>query len=312
MQPKTVRDAASVWILRCELDELEKSTIRSYKGQLKHHILPLLGDKELKALTRRTVREFLDAMLAKSTRSMTAKVLTSLRSLLSEAVDREWIDYNFAKDIKLRKNNRLAFQPVFPSKADLRALLENSVEKDKPFWTTAIYTGMRLSELRGLRWDNVNFEAGIISITQRADENFKIGRPKSRAGERKIPMAPSVIYQLKRWKQICPKGSLNLVFPNGKGNIESSANIHSRKWQPLMKTAGLLNSEGKPKFNIHALRHGAASLFLEQGWPIKKVQSILGHSSITMTMDTYGHLMEDVANDVGLFVKLEKDLLAKS
>ncbi|MCZ4273367.1 tyrosine-type recombinase/integrase [Maritalea porphyrae] len=311
MSAKTIADAAEIWISRCELDELEQSTLRSYRGQLKHHILPLLRDTELKLLSRGDVREFLDAMLAKSTRSMTGKVLTSLRSLLSEAVDREWIEYNVAKDIKLRNNKRNGYRRVFPEKSELRKILDVVCEKDRPFWTTAIYTGMRLSELRGLSWLNVDFDKGLINITQRADENFKIGRPKSKAGERTIPMAPSVRYHLQAWKLVCPKGPLDLVFPNGVGNVESSANIHTRKWRPLMKKAELLNDAGKPKFNIHSLRHAAASLFLEQGWPLKKVQTILGHSSITMTMDVYGHLMDDVANDVSLFEKLENDLVSE-
>ena len=73
---------------------------------------------------------------------------------------------------------------------------------------------------------------------------------------------------------------------------------------------GIINSEGKPKFGFHALRHAAAALFIEQGWPAKKVQSILGHSSITMTMDVYGHLFESPEDDVEMFEKMEADLMA--
>ena len=102
-----------------------------------------------------------------------------------------------------------------------------------------------------------------------------------------VPMSPSVITHLTAWKLKCPKGPLNLVFPNGAGNIENHSNIYRRIFKPLLVDNSIVNADGKPKFGFHALRHAAASLFIEQGWPAKKVQSILGHSSITMTMDVY-------------------------
>ena len=107
-----------------------------------------------------------------------------------------------------------------------------------------------------------------------------------------IPMSPSVIAHLTEWKLKCPNGRFNLVFPNGAGNVENHANIYQRLFKPLLVDNGIVNADGKPKFGFHALRHAAASLFIEQGWPAKKVQSILGHSSITMTMDVYGHLLK--------------------
>jgi integrase len=72
----------------------------------------------------------------------------------------------------------------------------------------------------------------------------------------------------------------------------------------------ITKTDGKPKFGIHALRHAAASLFIEQGWPPKKIQVILGHSSINMTFDVYGHLFHDPEEDVELMAKMESDLLA--
>ena len=310
MKERTVSDAAKLWIKRCELDELEQSTLRSYRGQVKHHILPKIGSYVLADLKRSDVRDFLDDMLDCASRAMTHKVLTSLRSLLAEAVEREWIEHNVARDVKLRTNKRRKYERVIPTKDQIKLLLDNMSPKEEPMFVTIIFTGMRLSEVRGLPWSNVDLDVGLIKVTQRADENCVIGPPKSGAGIRKIPLAPRVISVLKEWKTKCPKGEHDLVFPNGKGNIERSANIHARRFQPMMRRAGLVDENGKPLFNIHALRHAAASLFLDQGWQMKKVQTMLGHSSITMTMDVYGHLIDDVANDVVLFEKLEKDLFS--
>ncbi|WP_321345517.1 site-specific integrase [Breoghania sp.] len=307
---KTVRDACNTWLKRCERDELERATLRSYRGHVVHHIEPKLGDRMLSALSRADVRDFLDQMLDANSRAMTDKVLRSLRSALNEAVDREWIETNVALSVKLRRSSRNAPERIIPTKSEIKLMLDHVPARHRPLITTAIFTGMRMSELRGLRWEDVDFMRGIIHIRQRADRFNKIGRPKSKSSRRDIPMAPSVKAVLMAWKPLCPTGDLDLVFPNGIGKIESPSNIYNRILVPLLLDAGIVTPEGKPKFSFHALRHAAASLFIDQGWPAKKVQTILGHASITMTFDVYGHLFENAEDDVDLFAKLEADLKA--
>ncbi|SDI40179.1 site-specific integrase [Lutimaribacter saemankumensis] len=158
--------------------------------------------------------------------------------------------------------------------------------------------------------DCVDFDARLIHIRKRADRFNEMGKPKSRTGRRSIPMAPMVHDTLQAWREDCPKGELDLVFPNGKGNVENHSNIHNRVLVPLLLENGIVDEEGKPKFSFHALRHAAASLFIEQNWPPKKIQALMGHSSINVTMDVYGHLFESPEEDVALFAKLEEDLLA--
>ena len=92
----------------------------------------------------------------------------------------------------------------------------------------AVFTGMGASELRGLVWGAVDFDKRVIHVRQRADLWGTIGNPKSAAGERTIPMAPIVVNTLREWKLVFPRGRLKLVFPNGRGNVESHANIAAR------------------------------------------------------------------------------------
>lgn len=189
-------------------------------------------------------------------------------------------------------------------------MLRAAPTKHRPLIVTTIYTGMGMSELRELRWEDVDFTRSIIQVRQRADRFKKIGKPKSGSSRRDIPIAPSVKKVLMAWKVDCPEGEMDLVFPNGIGNVESPSNIPNRVFYPLLIDAGIVKADGKPKFSFHALRHAAASLFIEQGWPAKKVQTIFGHSSITMTFDVYGHLFDNAGNDVDLFAKLEANLEA--
>lgn len=104
---------------------------------------------------------------------------------------------------------------------------------------TAIFCGFRASELRGLRWQEVDFEAKAIHVRQRAARYNKIGRPKSVAGERTVPVPPLVLNALREWKLVCPRGQLDLVFPNGLGNVERHSNIVNRGWHPAQVAAGV-------------------------------------------------------------------------
>lgn len=97
---------------------------------------------------------------------------------------------------------------------------------------------------------------------------------------------------------------------NAKGNVETHSNIYDRMFKPLMLSCGIVNGEGGLRFSLHAMRHAAASLFIEQGWPPKKIQTMLGHSSITMTYDVYGHLFHDPVKDVDLMDEMVRGLLA--
>ena len=99
------------------------------------------------------------------------------------------------------------------------------------------------------------------------------------------------------------------MLPNGRGNVEDLASIYRRGFAPLQVACGITKKNGKAKFGIHALRHAAASLFIEQGFMPKRVQTIMGHSSIQMTFDTYGHLFPTPEEDHEAMAQVEARLL---
>jgi integrase len=123
-----------------------------------------------------------------------------------------------------------------------------------------------------------------------------------------------VVNALRQWQTECPKGEL--VFPNGQGHVESLSNVYDRFWQPVQIKLGLIadtgekDAEGQPimrhRYGFHVLRHAAASLFIRYlGWSPKRLQTVMGHSSINMTFDLYGHLFEDVKADREDMAKIE-------
>ena len=310
--PKSVCDACQSWLKTCRRNGLERSTMKAYGSHVNIHIEPRIGHLLLTGLSRSEIREFRDGLLDDGiSHALAKKIMVSLRAILSEAVEREWLDHNVATEVKLKRRSRSeADVRVIPTKAEIRIILDKAPESHRAMFVTAIFTGMRISELRGLTWESVDLENRFIRVRQRADEFGQIGLPKSRAGTRNIPMAPLVCQTLKDWKMNSPVNNIGLVFPNSVGKVQNYANIYNRAFKPMLVENGIVDESGKAKFAIHALRHAAASLFIEQGWNPKKIQTILGHASITMTMDVYGHLFENVGEDVALFEKLESDLLA--
>jgi integrase len=302
----TVAEAADIWIEKGEIENLERSTLRQYRNHVDLHIKPSrIGAEKLARLSTPAIEAFRDDLLKKCSRPMARKVLTSVKSILSEAQRRGLVAHNAAQpvkvDVKRREQGRLAVGRDIPSKAEIQALLAQAKGRWRPLFVTAVFTGMRASELRGLIWNHVDFDRKVIHVRQRANLWGEIGAPKSVAGEREIPMSPMVVNALKEWRLACPRGSVALVFPNGNGNVENHANIANRGFYALQTETEIVNADGKPKYGLHALRHFFASWAIEQGFSPKRVQALLGHSSIQMTFDVYGHLFPSLEDDHAKF-----------
>ena len=323
---KTVSEVWELWIEDCKASNLEESTIRQRRQHLKHHVAPHLSIVKLCDLTTPRVYQF-DADLRTNGRSlaMRRKILTNLKTMLSFAQAQGLVAQNVALAVRIKIDDRTSSAgPLragvdFPTRSELNSAIEKATGRWRPLIITAIFTGMRASELRGLAWRDVNLDAGVVHVRQRADAWNNIGPPKSKAGKRDIPLAPVVINALNQWKESCPKGKLDLVFPNGSGNIESLTNIWKRFWAPLQMTCGMsvetLDDKQQrtliPRYGFHALRHVAASLFIQYlGWSPKRLQTVMGHSSVRMTFDLYGHLFEDIEADRADMAKIEAAIRA--
>ena len=308
----TVAQAAELWLERGRTEKLEQSTLRQYAGHVGLHIIPNLGSTKLARLTVPMVEAFKDKLLREASRPMARKVLTSLKSILRDALRRGLVAQNAALGVKVETKKRarakLAVGRDIPSKEEITAIFEAARGRWRPLIITAALTGLRASELRGLCWDSVDFERRVIHVRQRADLWRTLGAPKSAAGDREVPMSRTVVNVLREWKLACPPGELNLAFPTGAGTVESHANICNRGWYPAQIDAGV-TYEGGAKYGLHGLRHFYASWAIEQGFSPKRVQALFGHSSIQMTFDVYGHLFPSLEDDHAKFDAAETVLL---
>jgi integrase len=317
---RTIADAAEGWLARVEADgmkktgKLERATIRQYRQHVDLHIKPYIEGK-LAKLTAKDVEIFRNKLLGLDgegeiandkdgkpikppmSRPMARKVMTSFKSMLKSAkVGHLAADASIG--VSDREKPQLEIGRDIPTLAEIKRLVDAA--KDNPklhaLLLTAIFTGLRASELRGLTWRCVDFDKSELHVRQRADRYNAIGMPKSKHGKRTIPFPTDLLAALRVWKMACPKkGGDDFVFQTGTGAIEHHKNM-LRSLAPVMKAARLTTKNGKPKYALHALRHFFASWCInpkEDGGrqlTPKIVQTLMGHSSIMITMDIYGHL----------------------
>jgi hypothetical protein len=151
--------------------------------------------------------------------------------------------------------------------------------------------------LRGLRWTDIDLARNELHVRQRADRFHTIGALKSATSQRSIPLLPMVTNELREWRLAAPRNESGLVFPGNQGRPITLATIIEMTWHPAQIAAGVVAKGGSAKYSgLHALRHFYASWCINRRvdggleLPLKVVQARMGHSSIQITADRYGHL----------------------
>ena len=176
--------------------------------------------------------------------------------------------------------------------------------RNEALYVVAVLTGLRQGELLGLKWIDVDLAAGKLTVRRSlkvTEDGLDFAHPKNKASRRSVPLNKTSVSALRshrlrqneervRSRAWC---DTDLVFPNHIGGPTDHNNLYYREYKPLLERAGLAN-EG---FTFHTLRHTLATTLLMRREHPKVVQSLLGHSSITQTMDTYSHLMDGIGGD---------------
>lgn len=332
----TIREAVEAWIDNARTNKRERSTLKQYELHRDRYLCPAdggfmidggpIGNLKLSRLTTPMVDEFRKYLLTHHSRAMARKVLKSLRNVLSRAQIAGKVAVNAALAVKIEAETRDSLRvdegKDYPTHEEVKAIIACATDPWSIWLKTDAQTGLRASELRGLTWDHVNFEKMLIEVRERADAWNEMGKVKRASSNRDVPMTPELAAILREWKVRCPRyrdpeteeSRLWLVFPNGQGKHESHANITNRglyaaqlKAEPPVVVKRRNRRTGKierrPKYGIHALRHYFASCIIAAGFAPKRCQALLGHASITMTFDVYGHLFPNDADDATKMAK---------
>jgi integrase len=275
---------------------LRYSTWSVYEGHTRNHFKDFDPIK-INRITTAKVEKWISARHKESMNLLTIKkILVTLGQIMAYAVRHGYIGYNPVRDAERPRGNGKSEESKIRvlTPAEIKSFLE--VEKDMKYrtlFTLAVFSGARQGELLGLKWSDIKWGNNQIHIQRTFNKNnwYDV---KTAASNRKIDIGPSMIAKLKEWKLACPSNAYDLVFPNKAGKPIDHNNLRKWHFYPALETAGL------PQIRFHDLRHTYASLLIEQGENIKYIQSQLGHSSPTVTLNVYSHLMKSVNREAAL------------
>jgi integrase len=324
----TVAEAGQQWIEGSISAGLERATVDGYRQHLEFHIVPLIGATKLSQLTVPAVRQFEDRLAKDRSPVMVRKIVRSLGSIVADAQERGLVAQNVVHSLRRgrrrdrtarvdrRQRGKLKIGVHIPTPDEIRTIIAHlDGDRRRSMLLTAIFAGLRASELRGLRWADIDLKSAKVHVRQRVDRFGKIGPVKSEAGERTVPIPPRLVNTLREWKLVAPKSKLDLAFPTQVGTPQALTDIVRRSFQPAQVAAGVTNAKGQAKYKgLHTLRHFYASWCMNREkdggleLPLKVVQARLGHASIQMTADRYGHLFPST-DDGAELAAAEKALL---
>lgn len=290
---KSVREAAAELTAGMESgmirnrsgDPYKPSVVRSYELSLRLHVLPDLGAAKLSKLRRRDVQALADRLLSGGQDPSTVRnSLKPLRVIYRRAIRAGDVSVNPCMNLDL---------PAVRGRRDRIASREQAAEliaalrpDDHALWGTAFYAGLRLGELRALRWSDIDVPAGVIRVERALDQKGATIHPKSAAGVRTVPV-PNALRSLLAAHRLQRAGD-GFVFGSSLATPFTPTAVLRRarlRWSKIDALKPLAD------FGMHEAPHTFASLMIDAGVNAKALTEYMGHSSITVTFDRYGHLM---------------------
>ena len=289
-----VKDWLSHWLDNKVRRDRKLGTQERYEIIIRRQIVPYLGDVELSALTPRAIESMQSELLSTGLSASTVRnAHTALSSAYKEAVRLGFADRNPVASVAppVRRQRRIIPPPVAVVQHLLRLTREDG-HYLYPFLHVLVYTGMRRGEALALRWANVNLDQGYLTVVEAAvktrTKGLMLMEPKSRHSHRTIDLDDGTAHVLRahREKQVQTGQAVHdlgaLVFPGRAG--------HLMPVTPLQRELKRLGERvGDESVTFHSLRHFHATVALQQRQNVVVVSKRLGHSSVSMTLDIYGH-----------------------
>lgn len=291
----TIKAFLSTW-LAGKKGTVKPTTFDSYSYLAKNHIMPVLGNKKIRSLQPVHVQELYSSKRVSGVSGRLIQLIhITLHSALEQAVAWKMVPENVTKFVNSPRATKHEIKALTAEQA--RVLIRTSSgSRFEALFVLAIHCGLRKGELLGLRWSDVDFESGELTVRQqlvRSTEGLAFSTPKNGKGRNvlmstiakntltshRVKLAQEKLLARDSWSHP------NLVFPSVTGTPMSPENLISRIFKPLLKKAGL------PNIRFHDLRHTCATLLLSKGEHPKIVQERLGHASIAITLDTYSHVL---------------------
>jgi integrase len=282
--------------------ERHRRTYEAHRFHLDHDLLPRLGHRRISSLTVDDVADLIgDLRAAGPSPKTTANALATLQSVLRFARRRGWIAVDPVELLEPEERPRPPRRPRgrVLGREELGRLLDCCPPAGRLQVETALYTGLRISELLGPIWADVDLDAGLIRVRAQLsrahrDEPAQRVPPKTPASVREVPLLPQLADRLVAHRRTTPFASAtDWVFATSRGTPYGARNVARRVLRKAADDAGLNDGEGTA-VRFHDLRHTFAShLIVDLGLDVAQVSRILGHARITITLDAYTHLFDD-------------------
>jgi integrase len=283
----TLREAADSWVKGAEAgsirnrsgDRYKPSAVRGYEQALRLRLVPELGGVRLGDLRRADVQALVDRLLRDSHEPATIRnTLLPLRAICRRAIARGEIAINPTTGLELPavrgRRDRIASPP------EAEQLLD-ALQRDRALWATAFYAGLRLGELQALDWSAVDLEQAVIRVQASWDPRAGLVAPKSAAGRRVVPIASVLLRHLRELQII---GAGGFVFGRADGRTFAPSSV-------VLRAETAWEAEKLEPIGLHECRHTFASFMIAAGVNAKALSTYMGHASVTIRFDRYGHLM---------------------
>lgn len=299
-----VSDWLTTWLEVYKKPSVKQNTYEGYERVVKGHLIPTLGSLYLKDLRPEHIQAMINEKLAKGNLltgdplqpRMVEYIYAVLHGALDQAYKNQIILYNPCDMVNKPQTVKKEFVCWTADQANtfLAAMIG---DRKYIIYLLALTTGMRRSELLGLRWEDIDMKKNLVSVKQvliRVKGGFKFQEPKTKKSKRTIQVSDRVIKALKQWKkeQNIEKAAFpgeyneqNLILCSIMGEPVNPESV-SRNFKKDLEAAKM------PDIRFHDLRHCHASMLLEQGIDLKTISDRLGHSTITMTADIYSHITD--------------------
>ncbi|HUY32879.1 MAG TPA: site-specific integrase [Pirellulales bacterium] len=294
---QTVAVFLNRWLADCAKPTVRSSTFACYKGIVDNHVSPKVGGVRLEKLTPQHVQGLYSALERdKASRYTRRLVHAVLHRAFKQAVKWGMVPRNVCDAVEAPRIERKEIQPLNGEQV-ATLFTAASGERLEALYVLAVSSGLRLGELFGLQWGDVDLDAGALTVRRKLSEVngvLKLEEPKTNKGRRKVDLPGMAVDAMcEHRKRMLAEGNLSkgYVFCNNAGGPLRRSHFHKQYWKPLLKLAGL------PAIRFHDLRHTSATLLLGEGIHPKIVQERLGHSQISITLDTYSHVLPTMQRD---------------
>jgi integrase len=280
---------------------VRKNTLDTYRIHVEKHFAEL-DPLKVNQISIARVEKFIAAQSKLMHINTLRKNLMILGQIFAYAIRHKYVDYNPVRDAEKprevgQEGERDHEKIKILTPEQITSLLDAETDQEyrmiRMIFTLAVFSGARQGEILGLRWMDMDWINKQVHI-DRTFNNGTLYNTKTKTSSRRIDLGPMVLTELKKWKLVCPKSELGLMFPDSKGGHIEHHNLVNRHFHPAREKACL------PRIRFHDLRHSYASLMIGMGENLKYIQTQLGHSSPTVTLNVYAHLLKPTNPEAAL------------